>query len=594
MNLKTIALSLFLGLILLGAPLVRYGFVQDGTTTPTTEYSVNISPATATKTGQPGAEVTYTLTIINTGNVEINILMDYSGLSGWPVKIIPENIDNLLPKKATQVEVSITIPDGQQAGSTEVTTISFYSEVGKLAEAILTTNAGSNRPLLALESYSISGNGAIQPGQKFDLHLKVVNTGKGFARNIVLTFSSTDLLPLDTGGVITYNEMDPGEKVEFVQPLLASSTLLGQKVATTTVAVSYSDFDGVGYTANFTLTININQPGSSGVSRPTATPTPVSRPQLVVSGYATDVDPLQPGTIFSLDLDIRNLGTSDARSVTMVLGGGASSGDGGQGTPSPGGVSGAGADTSVFAPLGSSNLVYLGDVPVDVTVQSSQKLIVNTSANPGAYAFKISFVYDDAKGNRQVNDQIITLLVYQLPQIEINYYRDPGMFMLGQPNMLPLQVTNLGRKTAVLGNMRVSSPNAEVTNNVTLVGVLDPGGYYTLDANVTPMQPGPLELLVEVNYTDDFNQPRTISQTLTVEVMEMPTPESFPPEGIPPDGEMPPTTQETGWQKFIRFIKGMLGLGSQQPSTSPEPIIIPEGETPEVKPPVIINPGGKG
>lgn len=453
------------------------------------------------------------------------------------------------------------------------------------------------RPLIVLESYSVGADGAITPGERFELRLRVVNIEKSstaFARNIILTFGGTDFLPLETGGVIALNEMDPGEAININQPMLASSSLTGQRVATTTVTMTYSDFYGGSYTENFTITVNLRQPGPSGPARPTATPTQVSRPQLVVSGYGTDVEPLQPGTIFSLDLEIRNLGTSDARSVTMVLGGGASSGDGGPGTPVPGGVSGAGADTSVFAPLGSSNLVYLGDVPVGVTVQSSQKLIVNTSANPGAYAFKISFVYDDARGARQVNDQIITLLIYQLPQIEINYYRDPGMFMLGQPNMLPLQVTNLGRKTAVLGNMRVTSPNAEVTNNVTLVGVLDPGGYYTLDANVVPMQPGPLELLVEVNYTDDFNQPRTISQTLTVEVMDMPTPEPFPPDGMPTDGGIPPATEETLWQKILRFIKGLIGLGSQQPSTSPEPIIIPEGETPGVKPPVIINPGGKG
>lgn len=450
------------------------------------------------------------------------------------------------------------------------------------------------RPLIVLESYSVGADGGITPGSRFELRLRVVNiekTSTAFARNIILTFSGTDLLPLDTGGVIALNEMDPGEAITVNQPMLAGSSLIGQKVATTTVTMTYSDFYGGSYSETFTLTINISQPSSSGVSRPTATPTAVSRPQLVVSGYSTDVDPLQPGTIFSLNLEIRNLGTSDARSVTMVLGGGASAGE--SGTPAPG-ISGSGADTSVFAPLGSSNLVYLGDVPVGVTVQSSQKLIVNTSANPGAYAFKISFVYDDTRGARQVNDQIITLLIYQLPQIEINYYRDPGMFMLGQPNMLPLQVTNLGRKTAVLGNMKVTSPNADVSNNVTLVGILDPGGYYTLDASVIPMQPGPLELLVEVNYTDDFNQPRTISQTLTVEVMDMPTPEPFPPDGIPTDGGIPPVSEETVWQKILRFIRGLLGLGSQQPSTSPEPVIIPEGEVPEVRPPVIINPGGKG
>lgn len=451
------------------------------------------------------------------------------------------------------------------------------------------------RPLIVLDSYSVGAEGSIAPGERFELRLRVVNIEKSptaYARNIIFTFSGADFLPLETGGVIALNEMDPGEAINVFQPMLASSALVGQKVATTSVAMTYSDFYGGSFTENFSITINLSQPSYSGVSRPTATPTQVSRPQLVVSAYSTDVDPLQPGAAFNLDLEVRNLGTSDARSVTMVLGGGAVPDT--QGTPGPGGVSGSGADTSVFAPLGASNLVYLGDVPVGVTIQSSQKLIVNTSANPGAYAFKISFVYDDAKGARQVNDQVITLLVFQLPQLEINYYRDPGVFMLGQPNMLPLQVTNLGRKQTVLGNMKVTSPNADVTNNVTLVGVLDPGGYFTLDANVMPMQAGPLTLDIVVNYTDDFNQQRSITQTLTIDVMDAPTPEPFPPEGYPPNGEGMPTTEETTWQKIVRFFKGLLGLSSAPPSNLPGEFIPadipPEKISPESSSPVIVDP----
>ena len=50
-------------------------------------------------------------------------------------------------------------------------------------------------------------------------------------------------------------------------------------------------------------------------------------------------------------------------------------------------------------------------------------------------------------------------------------------------------------------------------NDVLLVGALEPGGYYTLDTEITPMQEGPLELVITINYTDDFNQPRLVTQT---------------------------------------------------------------------------------
>jgi hypothetical protein len=114
---------------------------------------------------------------------------------------------------------------------------------------------------------------------------------------------------------------------------------------------------------------------------------------LVVGGYEVDVTPLQPGTIFNLSVDIRNLGSTVANDVTMVLGGGVSvpSGQDGTGGQQAGGVTGSGADLTVFAPLGTSNLIYIDTVEVGKMVRASAQLIVNVSANPGAYPFKISF-----------------------------------------------------------------------------------------------------------------------------------------------------------------------------------------------------------
>jgi hypothetical protein len=428
--------------------------------------------------------------------------------------------------------------------------------------------SSSFRPLIVLESYSVTG-GSVTPGKEFELTLRVVNAGQDFARNLIITYSGGDMLPLNTGGVRSYEEVDSKEAVNIVQPFVASSSLAGSSFASLTVNVSYTDLAGsTTYTESFAITIALNKPSSGGgVARPTATPTAVSRPQLVVSNYETDMDPLQPGSMFTLSLSITNLGNADSRSVAMVLGGGTAD----NGTPGSGGVSGSGADLSTFAPLGSSNLVFLGDLVAGDTKEISVPLVVNVTANPAAYAFKISFIFDDTKGQRQSNDQIITLLVFQLPQVEIGFYRDPGVFMTGNMNMLPLQITNLGRKSTVLGNIKVTAQNADVTNNVSLVGALEPGGYFTLDANVMPFQAGPLDLEITVNYTDDFNQQRVITQNMPIEVIEMPAPEPMPtdPNGIPQDGSNG-SGNETFWQKIVRFFKGLFGLDSS-PSTPETP-----------------------
>lgn len=528
--------------------------------------ALTVTADASAKSGAPGAVVIYTLTLTNTGSAALNLTApDPDSLNGWPASVTL-NSTALNPGASTTAVVSVAIPASASDGNMDVTTVRFLdgtSEVGRIG---LTTTArrpqptAAGRPLLVLDSYGVSGNQEITPGQEFELRLTLVNRGQDFARNVLITFTGSDFLPVDTGGVRALNEVDPNEKVNVFQPLIANPALSGQSVATLTVNLTYTSLDGsASFTEALTITLNLKRPSVGGPARPTATPTLISRPQLVVTAYQTDVDPLQPGAIFELKLDIRNLGTANARSVTMVLGGGASLNE--QGTPVPGG-----SELSTFAPLGASNVIFLGDVPVGETIRATQKLIVNVTANPGAYPFKLSFIYDDEKGSRQVNDQVITLLIYQLPQVEVGFYRDPGIFYTNQMSMLPLQVTNLGRKTAVLGNMRVTSPNADITNNVTLVGSLEPGGYFTLDANLMPFQPGPLEIEININYTDDFNQPRTITQTLTVEVMEMPAPE-FPTDGFPV--EPPPPAEETFWQKVLRFLRGLIGLDSAEPTPMP-------------------------
>jgi hypothetical protein len=214
--------------------------------------------------------------------------------------------------------------------------------------------------------------------------------------------------------------------------------------------------------------------------------------------------------------------------------------------------------------MGSSNVVFIGDVAKDAMVSVSQQLVVNVTAAPGAYTLKLSFVYSDSKGNRLVDDQVITLLVYSLPMVEVSFYRDSGMFTAGMDNMLPLQIINLGKKTYVLGNMKVTAENADIYNNVLMVGALDPGGYFTLDASLFPYQEGPLELKIVINYTDDFNQPRTIEQVIPIEVQPaMEVPPDMGGEGM--NGGYVEPQMETFWQKVVRFFKGLFGLGSGKP-----------------------------
>jgi hypothetical protein len=128
-------------------------------------------------------------------------------------------------------------------------------------------------------------------------------------------------------------------------------------------------------------------------------------------------------------------------------------------------------------------------------------------------------------------------------------------------------VVNIGKRSAVLGNITVQTDSGMVENGTALVGSIDAGGYFTMDAMLTPEKSGKIILNVTIDYTDDFNAPRTINKTLEVEVMEG-IEEPIDPSmgGGGGGGEMPVAAPETTMQKVWRFVLGLLGLDSAAPS----------------------------
>jgi hypothetical protein len=443
------------------------------------------------------------------------------------------------------------------------------------------------RPQLKIDTYSLSVD-SIRYGQDFTLNMSLDNAGTdgSTAYGIQVTFTSSDLLMLKNGGVVEKDSLGTVGKFDFSQTMTAVAPLVGVSRVSVEMNVSYYDDKGTPYSDKFVLNfpVAVVYSGSSAPAA-TATPTGVHRPQLVVMSNQTDADPLQPGVQFTLSMSVQNVGTVSAKGVTMIIGGGSASGSG-SGTPQAG-ISGGSGEFTNFAPVGSSNVQSLGDLQPGESLTASQKLVVNVSTNPGAYPMKVTFSYLDNLGNPVNDEQVITLLVYNLPILDVSFYQPVGTLMTGQSNLLPLQVVSLGKRTVVLGKMKVETSGGMVENGEGLVGSLDPGGYFTLDAMLTPNGPGPLDLTVTIEFTDDFNQARTVTQTLKLDVTDMvlePTPDlSAPGSGINTS-----TAPESFWQKVWRFILGLLGLDSGAPVTSPAI------EQPTVIPIVPVGPGGKG
>jgi hypothetical protein len=517
-------------------------------------------------------DVDTTITIIGTG---------FEGSSDVFLGSIP-----LLRLTQNETEITALVPKNTPPGSYAVT-VKIGSDVAICDSPCITINQTPPseplpfvRPQFTVRQTKI--NGDVSYNSEFKLTLVLDNAGTSAAYSVQAVFSSADLVPLKTGGVAVLNSVSAGEGDNISQQFLVTGTTFGKPVIPLDVTLTYYDEAGTSYSDKFTLSIPTSGGGGSGVVYPTATPTGVKSSQLVITSYAASVDPLQPGETFTLTMTVQNVGNAKAQRVTMIVGGGSSGSSGGE-TPVPGGVSGGSGEFSNFAPVGASNVQSLGDLDTGGMVQARQNLIVNVSTNAGAYPMKVTFSYLNEK-NEVINDeQVITLLVYSLPNVDVSFYRPPDPFFVGQPGALPIQVVNIGKRSAVLGNMKLETDSGTIENGTGLIGSLDAGGYFTIDSMLIPEQSGTLMLDVTIDYTDDFNQPRTLTRTLQVEVMEGMIEEPVIDPSMGGGEEMPMPSEETTLQKIWRFVLGLLGLDSAPPSGGEQlpPI---EEPAPEIRP----------
>jgi hypothetical protein len=483
-------------------------------------------------------------------------------------------------------QLQATVPAGTSVGSHIITVLpgtgSVTLNVAVQGPTATTAAVPVVRPQISVQNYRTKPED-VRYGEDFRLIVKLRNEGQAQAFNVQATFTSGSFLPLKNGGVFVVGDLVAGNSADVDQPMTASTYVYG--IVSVDMTISYNDINGASYSEKFT--INVRASGG-GVAAATSTPTGVKASQLVITSYATSIDPLQPGQQFSITMTVENTGNVRAQRVTMIVGGGSSSGSS-NGTPQPGGVSGGSGEFTNFAPVNASNVQTIGDLPPGGMVQVSQSLIVNVSTSPGAYPMKVTFSYLNDKSEAINDEQVITLLVYSLPTVDVSFYRPPDPFFVGEPGALPIQVVNLGKRLSVLGTLKIEAPNGTVENGTGLIGSLDAGGYFTLDAMLIPEQSGPMSLSVTIEYTDDFNQPRTITKAVQIEVMEVMQEPILEP-GMEGGGEaMPIPAEENTFQKIWRFVLGFFGLDSAPPPTN-DPGIVPGIEEPMPAP----QPAGKG
>jgi hypothetical protein len=204
--------------------------------------------------------------------------------------------------------------------------------------------------------------------------------------------------------------------------------------------------------------------------------------------------------------------------------------------------------------VASGNVRFVARLGAGDTVAVVQRLIVDGSAEPGAYTLPISLAYDDARGTRHVDDQRISLLVRRRPHLRVSFFRPVEGALVGEPFELPIDVTNIGRTSVNVSTVEVTSEDLEIRDGSMYLGPLDGGTTGSLEATAVGEVGGTAEVVVSVHYLDDFEQSQTITQTLTVNV-------ETPAEELSAE-ESAEESEEGFWRSVLRLLRGLLGMGS--------------------------------
>jgi len=481
-----------------------------------------------------GREFVVTIEIYNTGSrAGENTIVTFPGGTFLPVGETGHLLGQLHINHSAVVTQRMRAPAGMASGSYNLrVNLSANDWEGSHFEypetvGVEVIGVGHGRPRLVIDA-ARTRPAILGPGDAFSLTLELANRGNRTATGLLLGVAAPDMAAPASGSNVVAVEPLGVNRTAVVTLSLVLGQVAEAGRLNLDVVLDYADYQGGAYSDRQSVGLEV----STALE---------DRPQLLLESYEIAPDSLTPGEPFTLTLVLSNVGGGDAQRVTLTLGG-----DGGR-------------DLGPFAPVTSGNVRFVARLGAGDTVTVVQKLIVDGSAEPGAYSLPISLAYDDARRTRHVDEQRISLLIRRRPHLHISFFRPVYGAIVGESFDLPIDVTNIGRTLVNVSTVEIVSEDLEIHDGSMYFGPLDGGTTGSLEASAVAQEGGTAELVVLVHYLDDFEQAQTITQTLTVDV-EAPLVDETPVEGTVEESA---EESEGGfWDKVLNLLRGLLGLGS--------------------------------
>ena len=517
--------------------------------------SVSISNFIATpSTITAGQSTQLSFTVQNRGNQTARTITLTLGtgshfvVSGGQASIA---IPDLAPNATYNASMTVTASQEVTAGPTTIPLkVTYQNTLGEIltgdAELSVTIASSVNQSQVIIDGYTIDPV-LTEPGKPVVVRLTVSNHGDTNASQVALrvTGGESILLPNGQGDTFVVGDVQSGAKLPMQMSLIVSSSAKnGAQIQPITITYIQN-----GEAKEITSGITINV---ASVDKP--------QPFLMLTSYETGYDVLKPGTRFTLDVSLQNVGRESARDVTVTFGTVQSNNGGGQDPNNPDdGGSQTSTPSTTFAPLGTAGLAYLGEILSEGTSELSQEFIVAGSVTSGIYSLPITLQYLLPDLTSKQDSLNLSLVVIAPPRLRINPPNPlPEVVTAGEPIPLMLEIANLGRTRIDLTEASVTALNGEVIDGANIqLEPLAVDDDTSLSAFIMPLEEGRLEIHLALNYINDLGQMESIDLSYTAEVMPAPTYIEEPPVPVEPEPQPEPEVDYFG-----RFVMALVGLGS--------------------------------
>lgn len=320
----------------------------------------------------------------------------------------------------------------------------------------------------------------VEPGNFVELKFNVKNTGGDIAKNVELKIVPNYPFSL-------YDSIDTTSAVGDIKVYDASQTDTNEIAFKTRLVVDANAVEGV-----YDLQVQYRATGGSSAGiwqnlDPIKVKVQTTKTQLFVTDAHTEPERMEPGSVVTLSLTIKNLGANTIQDIKLVLD----------------------LDNATyFAPYQASNEKLLTSIPPKEEQTLSFPIISFADAPLKPHKVPLTITYQDLSGKKYEKKLYVSIIIDTAPEFVLNL-EDRDVYQKGQRGKVVVSLSNIGASDInyVTLNLQQSENYESLSTSTVYVGNLESDDYETaqFDLYIKEYQPE-LPLYFKLYYKDNFNK----------------------------------------------------------------------------------------